>query len=118
MEASHQDVFVGMGKRKAHLSAESSADVGRWKSYPYQIGMLDAFTDPSIEILTVMKSARIGYTKMVNWDTGYHIEQEPCSQLIVQPTVEDAGVLQRRDHPDVERHTLLTGQGVRRKESG
>ncbi len=76
---------------KAHLSAESSADVGRWKSYPYQIGMLDAFTDPSIEILTVMKSARIGYTKMVNWDTGYHIEQEPCSQLIVQPTVEDAG---------------------------
>ena len=37
-----------------------------------------------------MKSARVGYTKILNWDTAFHIAQEPCSQLIVQPTVEDA----------------------------
>tara|TARA_B100000614_G_scaffold258650_1_gene281413 strand:+ start:1189 stop:3036 length:1848 start_codon:yes stop_codon:yes gene_type:complete len=74
----------------ARLSPESSADTGRWTSYPYQKGILDALIDPSIEILTWMKSARVGYTKILNWDTAFHIVQEPCSQLIVQPTVEDA----------------------------
>ena len=76
--------------KHARLSPESSADIGRWKSYPYQIGIMDALIDPSIEMVTWMKSARVGYTKIINWDTAFHIAQEPCSQLIVQPTVEDA----------------------------
>ncbi len=74
----------------ARLSGESSAETGRWTSYPYQREILDALIDPSIEILTWMKSARVGYTKILNWDTAYHIAQEPCSQLIVQPAVDDA----------------------------
>lgn len=74
----------------ARLSPEASAETGRWTSYPYQRGIIDALIDPSIEILTWMKSARVGYTKILNWDTAFHIAQEPCSQLIVQPTVEDA----------------------------
>ena len=76
--------------KHARLSPESSADIGRWKCYPYQRGIMDALIDPSIEIVTWMKSARVGYTKLLNWDTAFHIVQEPCSQLIVQPTVEDA----------------------------
>jgi len=76
--------------KHARLSPESSADIGRWKSYPYQKGIMDALIDPAIEIVTWMKSARVGYTKLLNWDTAFHIAQEPCSQLIVQPTVDDA----------------------------
>ena len=74
----------------ARLSPESSADTGRWRTYPYQRGIMDALLDPSIEIISWMKSARVGYTKLLNWDTAFHIAQEPCSQLIVQPTVDDA----------------------------
>jgi phage terminase large subunit GpA-like protein len=75
---------------KAVLSAESSAESGRWHTLPYQKGIMDAFTDPAIEQITVMKSARVGYTKILNHAIGYHIDQDPCSMMMVQPTIEDA----------------------------
>lgn len=74
----------------AVLSAESSAEAGRWKTIPYQRGIMDAFTDPMITMITVMKSARVGYTKILNHAIGYHIHQDPCSIMLVQPTIEDA----------------------------
>lgn len=76
--------------QNAILSAESSAEAGRWHSLPYQRGMMDAITDPGIEMITVMKSARVGYTKILNHVIGYHIHQDPCSIMLVQPTIEDA----------------------------
>ena len=74
----------------AYLSAESSAEGGRWRTLPYQKGIMDAITDPSIEQVTVMKSARVGYSKILNHVIGYHIHQDPCPMMIVQPTIEDA----------------------------
>ncbi len=74
----------------AYLSPESAAEPGKWRTIAYQKGIMDALTDISVETVTVMKSARIGYTKMLNWDTAYHIHHDPCPQLIVQPTIEDA----------------------------
>lgn len=75
---------------KFYLSPESSAEPGKWRTYPYQRGPMDAMTDPRIERVTFRKSARVGYTKMVNIAIGYHIEQDPCPQLVVQPTIDDA----------------------------
>lgn len=76
--------------RHFYLSAESAAEPGRWKTLPYQRGILDAITDPGVERVSVMKSARVGYTKCVNAAIGYFIHQDPCPILVVQPTVEDA----------------------------
>lgn len=73
-----------------YLSAESSAQAGRWKTIPYQREPMDAISDPRVERVTLMKSARIGYTKMIDAAIGYSIDQDPCSQMVVQPTVEDA----------------------------
>jgi phage terminase large subunit GpA-like protein len=72
------------------LSAESSAEPGRWRTLAYQRGIMDAITDPNVERVSLKKSARIGYTKMVNAAIGYHVHQDPCPILVVQPTVEDA----------------------------
>lgn len=47
----------------AYLSAESSAEGGRWHTLPYQKGIMDAITNPKIEQISVMKSARVGYSK-------------------------------------------------------
>lgn len=74
----------------AYLSPESSADPGKWHTLPYQKGILDAITDPTIERITVAKSARVGYTKIVNHAIGFHIHQDPCPIMVVQPTIEDA----------------------------
>lgn len=74
----------------AVLSAESAAEPGRWATLPYQKGILDAFTDPRVEIVVCMKSARVGWTKILNHVIGYHIHQDPCPIMVVQPAVEDA----------------------------
>ncbi len=77
-------------KKYAQLSPESSAEAGAWHSIPYQDGIMDAITDPNTERVTVMKSARIGYTKILNNVIGYYSHLDPCNILLVQPTIEDA----------------------------
>ncbi len=74
----------------AYLSEESSAEAGKWHNIPYQVGIMDAFTDPEVERITCMKSARVGWTKILNNVAGYFIHQDPCPIMIVQPTIEDA----------------------------
>lgn len=73
-----------------YLSAISSAHVGRWRTIGYQRGIMDAITDPAIAEVYVMKSARVGWTKILNAYVGYSIHQDPASVLIVQPTIGDA----------------------------
>ena len=86
----------------AFLSAESSAEGGRWRTLPYQKGIMDAITDPLVEQVTVMKSARVGYSKILNHVIGFHVHQDPAPIMLVQPTIEDAqGVFEGRDRADV-----------------
>lgn len=73
-----------------YLSAESAAEPGKWTSLPYQRGILDAFTDPDVERVSMMKSARVGWTKCLNAVVGYYMHQDPCPVMLVQPTIEDA----------------------------
>ena len=72
------------------LSAETAAEPGRWHTLPYQRGVMDAITDPAVRAVSLMKSARVGYTLMVSAGIAYFIDQDPASQLVVQPTVDDA----------------------------
>lgn len=51
---------------------------------------MDAITDPSVTQVSVMKSARVGYTKILDHVVGYYLAQDPSPILIVQPRVEDA----------------------------
>ena len=74
----------------AYLSPETSADAGKFQAFGYQNGIMDAVTDPSVRQITVMKSARVGYTKILDHVIGYFIHQDPSPILIVQPRVEDA----------------------------
>ena len=51
---------------------------------------MDSITDPEVTRVTIMKSARVGYTKMINHAIAYHAHLDACNILVVQPTVEDA----------------------------
>lgn len=74
----------------AYLSAETSADAGKFTSFRYQDGIMDAVTDPTVRQISVMKSARVGYTKIVDHIVGFFIAHDPAPILVVQPRVEDA----------------------------
>ena len=91
----------------AYLSAESSAEGGRWHTLPYQKGIMDAITDPNIEQVTVMKSARVGYSKILNHIIAYHIHQDPCGIMVVQPTIEDAAGYSKEEIAPMIRDTKV-----------
>ena len=75
--------------KNAYLSAESSAEGGRWSTLPYQKGIMDAISNPNVEQVTLMKSARVGYSKILNHLIAYHIHQDPCPIMVCQPTLDD-----------------------------
>lgn len=111
--------------RKFYLSPESAAEPGRWRTLPYQKGMMDAVTDPTVEKISVMKSARVGYTKMIDATVGYFIDQDQCSMLVVQPTVDDAKGFSKeeiapmlRDCPDLAKIIFNDEEEMGPKDSG
>lgn len=92
-------------ERYAVLSAENSAVPGPWRAYPYQVGMMEAFSDPTVETIVVMKSARVGYTRLLDHAIGYAIHQDPAPLLVVQPTIEDAEDFSRDELEPMVRDT-------------
>ncbi|MEL6310985.1 MAG: phage terminase large subunit family protein, partial [Pseudomonadota bacterium] len=72
-----------------YLSVESSSEPGRWVTLPFQRGWMDAISS-DVPKVTIMKSARVGYTKTFTAAIGYHVHQDPCSMLVLQPTDDDA----------------------------
>ena len=69
-----------------YMSSESSYTEGKWESLPFQIGILNAMGNDEITKLNLMKSARVGYTKMLMANTAYKIEHKKRNVLIFQPT--------------------------------
>lgn len=76
--------------RERILSPEASAEAGRWDTSraEYLRGVMDALSDASISRVVVAKASQVGYTECLGNIVGYFIDQDPCSMLIVQPTVE------------------------------
>lgn len=68
------------------LSAESSYISGRWESYPYQAPILDMIGNDGIREIDILKSARIGYSKMLLACIGYFQEHKKRNQAIWLPT--------------------------------
>lgn len=67
------------------LSREYSEQTGLMELWPWQPGIANAVTDPEIDEISVMKSARTGATAiLILGATAYHIVEDPCPIQIVQ----------------------------------
>ena len=71
--------------------------VKRYRAFPFQKGIADAFTDPTVRQISVMKSSRIGYSQLVQNYVAYCIHQQPTRLLIYQPTIDDAETYSKDD---------------------
>jgi phage terminase large subunit GpA-like protein len=71
---------------------------------------MDAITDPAVRQVSVMKSARVGYTKILDHAVGYFIHQDPSPILIVQPRVEDAEDYSRTEIAPMLRDTPVLSE--------
>ncbi len=74
------------------LSSEASAEPGQWSTEraAYQRGIMDAISDPAIEMVVVKSSAQTGKTECCLNAVGYHIDQDPAPIMVVMPTERDA----------------------------
>jgi phage terminase large subunit GpA-like protein len=73
-----------------YLSAESSYVEQRWTPWPFQRGIMACISNDDVEEVTVKKSARVGYTKILLAAIGYFAEHKRRNQCIWQPTDDDA----------------------------
>ena len=59
-----------------YLSVEGSYQEGRWKSLPFQVAIINAMANDDIREVNFVKSARVGYTKMLVANIAYKIEHK------------------------------------------
>lgn len=69
-----------------YMSAESSYVEGPWRTRPFQRVPLNLMGNDAVQELDILKSARVGYTKMIMASVGYQAEHKKRNQIIYQPT--------------------------------
>lgn len=69
-----------------YLSSESSYQEGRWETLPFQVAILNSMGNDEIRTVNVIKSARVGYSKMLLAAAAYQIEHKRRNILILLPT--------------------------------
>jgi phage terminase large subunit GpA-like protein len=74
------------------LNPLTSAEPGRWRTSrtPYLQGIMDAFSDPYVEEITVMAASQVGKTEAMLNMLGFIIDQDPGPTLMVLPRESDA----------------------------
>lgn len=98
----------------------SSALPGRIRLHPYQAGIAAAISDPAIERVSVVKSARVGYSTLLVGAIGAYVANEPTPVLCVLPTESDArSFVVDQLEPVFEATPVLRGKlGAETDESG
>ncbi len=65
-------------------------DGSRYIAFPFQRDLMDAFTDPEVRQVSMKKSARVGYSKIVQNLIGFTMHHHPRRVVVYQPTIDDA----------------------------
>lgn len=75
--------------RNRVLSRAASAEPGQYRTdrAEYLRGIADAITGPAQQIV-VMKAGQVGYSELLCNAIGYYADADPCSVLLVVPTIE------------------------------
>ena len=73
-----------------YIYVGSGATQGPMRMYAYLRALSDAVMDPEIEKITVVKSARIGYSQWLYSVLAYYIVHEPSQILFMLPADQDA----------------------------
>ncbi|MDV2246362.1 phage terminase large subunit family protein, partial [Pseudomonas aeruginosa] len=75
---------------------ESSYQEGKWETAAFQVGILNAMGNDLIRVVNLIKSARVGYTKMLMANIGYKLQHKKRNVLSYCPTDPDAEELMKR----------------------
>ena len=72
------------------LPSAVAAEPGKLKLHPYQRAIADAIADPRVERVSVLKSARVGFSTLLVAGVAHYIVRDPSPILVVMPTMSDS----------------------------
>jgi len=74
------------------LSSEASSEPGKWNTSRVEParGVMDAFSDPEVEMISCMVAAQTFKSEALLNIAGFHVDLDPCPMLILQPTLQMA----------------------------
>lgn len=74
------------------ILSNTSAEPGRWRTSraPYQKAIMDAFTQVGVRRVAVMSSSQIGKSDLMNNIVGRFAHLDPCTIMMIQPTIDMA----------------------------
>ncbi|AMR66749.1 phage terminase large subunit family protein [Aquipseudomonas alcaligenes] len=79
-----------------YMSSESSYHEGKWTTDPFQVAILNAMGNDLIAVVNFVKSARIGYTKLLMANIGYKLQHKRRNIVMWSPTDPDAEGISKR----------------------
>lgn len=68
-----------------YLPKESSYGEGEWKTLPFQVAIMNCMGNDEIRTVNLIKSARVGYTKMLLGVVGYLLSINPATACFFSP---------------------------------
>jgi hypothetical protein len=71
------------------MAGESSHQRGGWEAWPFQVGIMNLMSDDDIVEVDVMKSKRVGYTKILTASIAFDAAHRRLNQALWQPTDDD-----------------------------
>lgn len=88
----------------------------RFDNAPYQRGMLDAIKERGVRRVSYKTGAQLGKTTVQQCVTGYFIEHEPRSQILVQPTQGDVQTfLETKLRPMLDANPKISGRMAKQR---
>jgi phage terminase large subunit GpA-like protein len=85
-----RSTFRAWIEQTIHLPLGTAADPGQIKLPIYLREVAAAFVAPGVERITVMKSARIGFSTLLSSLIAWHMTERPCASMVVLPAEADA----------------------------
>lgn len=79
-----------------YMSSESSYHEGKWTTDSFQVAILNAMGNDLIAVVNFVKSARIGYTKLLMANIGYKLQHKRRNIVMWSPTDTDAKGISKR----------------------
>src|SRR3954471_19734726 len=76
-------------ERYGWIPKGTGAESGPVTLYGYQRSLMDCMCDPTIPLVTVLKGARVGYTRCATMAVAFHLHHDPTLCAIAQPIVPD-----------------------------
>lgn len=102
--------YSAWAEENFRISAVSSAAPGRFRPWKFQKGILDAMGDPTLPRVSVIKSARTGYTLSLAATIGAIAVNDPCPIILLMPTDDDTrGVMVDDIDPHFKESPALRG---------